>query len=84
MPESSGFELYDAEGTLRAKLGFGADGPVLALNDEAETPRIFAGFRRSTQEPLIATFDADLNLIWQSDEPSNSASQSATTASTGR
>ena len=47
---------------MRANLGFATDGPALSLNDESQTPRIFAGFYRRK-----ATFDAELNTIWISD-----------------
>ncbi len=82
-PEGSAFEIYDAQGTVRANLGLLQGSPALSLNDSSQTPRVFAGFVRSTKEPFIATLDEDLGVIWRSDRPPNSESDSETTASTG-
>lgn len=82
-PQGSAFEIYDAQGTVRANLGFSQGSPALSLNDSSQTPRVFAGFVRSTQEPFIATLDEDLGVIWRSDRPPNSESDSETTANAG-
>ena len=82
-PQGSAFEVYDARGTVRANLSFSQGSPGFSLNDSSQSPRIAAGFIRSTQEPFIATLDEDLGIIWRSDRPPNSESDSETTASDG-
>ncbi|MCY3913896.1 MAG: hypothetical protein OXG43_11725 [Chloroflexi bacterium] len=82
-PEGSAFEVYDAQGTVRASLGISQGSPALSLNDSSQSPRVFAGFVRSTQEPFIATLDDDLGVIWRSDRPPDSESDSETTANAG-
>lgn len=82
-PQGSAFELHDAQGTVRASLNSSQGSPALSLNDSSQTPRVFAGFVRSTQEPFFATLDEDLGVIWRSDRPPDSESDSETTASGG-
>ena len=75
--------LQTAPDTLGALLAVTDGARLLGIFDESGTPRIFAGFDPTTGAPIFATFDADLNLIWQSDEPPNAESESETTASAG-
>ncbi len=58
--------LNDANGTLRVGIGHTSRGPGVVLAEEDGTPRAMVGFESNSKDAFFGTFDAELNLTWES------------------